>query len=133
MTRLARRLAPHADADDIVQDALTRACQKRQSVRRVARYRDDVVTRDRRRPGAGVRPYPRAMAAGQRRPSRAAAPTPIWNAPSRAQELAVHLRYFVGPTVEETARVMDCSAGTVKSTLFNACTRLRTLLGNIDE
>src|SRR4051794_13431159 len=29
MTRLARRLAPHADADDIVQDALTRAWQKR--------------------------------------------------------------------------------------------------------
>jgi RNA polymerase sigma-70 factor (ECF subfamily) len=28
MTRLARRLAPHADPDDVVQDALVRAWQK---------------------------------------------------------------------------------------------------------
>ena len=27
MTRLAKRLAPHADADDIVQEALARACK----------------------------------------------------------------------------------------------------------
>src|SRR5690242_10795483 len=30
MGRLARRLAPHADPDDVVQDALARAWQKRQ-------------------------------------------------------------------------------------------------------
>src|SRR4051812_8677576 len=29
MTRLARRLAPHADPDDVVQDSLARAWQKR--------------------------------------------------------------------------------------------------------
>ena len=31
------------------------------------------------------------------------------------QQLAVHLHYFVGLSVDETAAVMACSAGTVKS------------------
>ena len=45
------------------------------------------------------------------------------------QQLAVHLHYFVGLSVEETAAVMECSVGTVKSTLFDARTKLRTALG----
>lgn len=49
------------------------------------------------------------------------------------QQLAVHLHYFVGLTVEETAAVMSCSAGTVKSTLFDARSKLRTLLGETDD
>ena len=44
------------------------------------------------------------------------------------QQLAVQLHYFVGLSVEETAAVMHCSVGTVKSTLFDARTRLRTAL-----
>ena len=46
---------------------------------------------------------------------------------------ALHLHYYVGLTVDETAVVMDCSAGTVKSTLFDARRRLRTLLGDDDD
>ena len=49
------------------------------------------------------------------------------------QQLAVHLHYFVGLTVDETADVMRCSTGTVKSTLFDARTRLRALLGDTDD
>ncbi len=49
------------------------------------------------------------------------------------QQLAVHLHYFVGLSVDETAAVMDCSAGTVKSTLFDARGRLRVLLGDDDD
>jgi RNA polymerase sigma-70 factor (ECF subfamily) len=49
------------------------------------------------------------------------------------QQLAVHLRYFVGLSVDESAQVMSCSAGTVKSTLFDARTRLRALLGDDDD
>lgn len=48
------------------------------------------------------------------------------------QRLAVQLHYFVGLSVEETAAVMQWSAGTVKSTLFDARTRLRHLLGDDD-
>jgi RNA polymerase sigma-70 factor (ECF subfamily) len=49
------------------------------------------------------------------------------------QQLAVHLHYFVGLTVDEAAAVMSCSPGTVKSTLFDARSRLRTLLGDVDD
>ena len=45
----------------------------------------------------------------------------------------MHLHYFVGLNVEETAAVMACSAGTVKSTLFDARTRLRTPVGDADD
>jgi RNA polymerase sigma-70 factor (ECF subfamily) len=49
------------------------------------------------------------------------------------QQLAVQLHYFVGLSVDETATVMGCSAGTVKSTLFDARTKLRSLLGDHDD
>jgi RNA polymerase sigma-70 factor (ECF subfamily) len=42
--------------------------------------------------------------------------------------LAVDCVYFVGLTVSETAVVMGVAEGTVKSTLFDARARLRTLL-----
>jgi RNA polymerase sigma-70 factor (ECF subfamily) len=49
------------------------------------------------------------------------------------QQLAVQLHYFVGLSIDETATVMSCSVGTVKSTLFDARSRLRTLLGDDDD
>ena len=45
----------------------------------------------------------------------------------------MHLHYFVGLSVDETAGVMDCAPGTVKSTLHDARTRLRTMLGDDDD
>jgi RNA polymerase sigma-70 factor (ECF subfamily) len=45
------------------------------------------------------------------------------------QKLAVDCFYFVGLSVAETAAVMGCSEGTVKSTLSDARTRLRQALG----
>ena len=44
------------------------------------------------------------------------------------QRLAVDCFYFVGLSVAETAAVMQCSQGTVKSTLFDARQRLRSIL-----
>jgi len=145
MTRLARRLAPHADADDIVQDSLVRAWRKR----------------DQFDEGRGtVTTWLLAIVADQARSSRRTrvrrlrvvddfadvpdAPDPAAVATDvdleRAiagladrQQLAVHLHYFVGLSVDETAAVMACSAGTVKSTLFDARSRLRALLGDTDD
>ena len=47
---------------------------------------------------------------------------------TRRQRLAVECVYFVGLTVAETAAVMGCAEGTVKSTLADARCQLRTLL-----
>jgi RNA polymerase sigma-70 factor (ECF subfamily) len=48
------------------------------------------------------------------------------------QHLAVNLHYFVGLSIDEAADVMGCTAGTVKSTLFDARGRLLALLGEDD-
>lgn len=144
MIRLARRLAPHADADDIVQETLARAWTKR-----------DQFDPDRGTPTTWLL----AIVADQARASRRSrlrwlrvvddhAELPDEPAPdmgvdvdleraiqqlAERQQLAVHLHYFVGMTVDETAAVMGCSPGTVKSTLFDARTRLRALLGDTDD
>jgi RNA polymerase sigma-70 factor (ECF subfamily) len=47
---------------------------------------------------------------------------------SRRQRLSVECVYFVGLSVRETAAVMNCAEGTVKSTLADARAKLRTLL-----
>jgi RNA polymerase sigma-70 factor (ECF subfamily) len=51
---------------------------------------------------------------------------------SGRQRLAVDCFYFVGLGVTETAAVMGCSEGTVKSTLSDARRRLRNLLEGRD-
>jgi len=144
MGRLARRLAPDHDPDDVVQDALARAWTKRAQFDPA---RGSAVT------------WLLAITADQARTARRGrirrlrvvddtAELPDTAAPNvqadldleraigqlaERQQLTVHLHYFVGLTVDETAQVMSCSPGTVKSTLFDARTRLRTLLGEDDE
>ena len=144
MTRLARRLAPHADPDDVVQDALTRAWQKR------AQYRADrgtpttwllAITADqaraaRRARERRLRVVDDAAALPEVAGTDRAADLDLERAITtlgERQQLAVHLHYFLGLTVDETAAVMGCSSGTVKSTLFDARARLRALLGDDDD
>jgi RNA polymerase sigma factor (sigma-70 family) len=144
MLRLAARLAPHADADDIVQDALARAWAKRaqfdpqrgsaitwllaivadqaRSARRNRLRRLKVVD-----DSAEVPDAPIIDSGGDVDLDRAIARL------AERQQLAVQLHYFVGLSVDETAAAMGCSAGTVKSTLFDARGRLRTLLGDTDD
>jgi RNA polymerase sigma factor (sigma-70 family) len=46
----------------------------------------------------------------------------------KRQRLAVELHYFVGLTTAETASVMSCAEGTVKSALHDARNNLRRAL-----
>jgi RNA polymerase sigma-70 factor (ECF subfamily) len=144
MTRLARRLAPHADADDIVQDALTRAWAKRaqfDAERGTPTTWLLAIVADQARAARRVRlQWLRVVDDHAEVPDEPAPATGVDVDLERAiarladrQQLAVHLHYFVGMTVDETAAVMSCSAGTVKSTLFDARTRLRALLGDTDD
>lgn len=134
MARLASRLAPMADRDDVVQEALTRAWRKRHQFdpargtasawllailadqARQARRRRSLVTLDVDVPG-------RVRSADDRLDVEHA----INRLPPR-QRLAVDCFYFVGLSVADTAAVMGCSEGTVKSTLSDARQRLRPLL-----
>jgi RNA polymerase sigma factor (sigma-70 family) len=136
MARLAARLAPTADRDDIVQEALVRAWQKRRQydpARGTPAAWLLAITADRaRRARIRHRPTPG--------PSLGEVPGRVRSADDRVdvefavarlaprQRLAVDCFYFVGLSVAETAAVMRCSEGTVKSTLADARRVLRPLL-----
>jgi RNA polymerase sigma factor (sigma-70 family) len=134
MARLAARLAPDADRDDVVQEALARAWRKRRQYdpRRgtpaawlLAITADQArQARRRRRP---LLPLADVVARVRSTEDR----VDIEHAVSRLaprQRLAVDCFYFVGLSLAETAAVMGCSEGTVKSTLSDARSRLRPLL-----
>jgi DNA-directed RNA polymerase specialized sigma24 family protein len=133
MARLAARRAPAADRDDVVQEALVRAWTKRRlydpergtasgwllaitadqagkARRRTSRHAQLVVASEPAAPG----PDPDLADAVARLPDR--------------QRLAIDCFYYAGLTVAETAAVMGCAEGTVKSTLFDARARLRDYL-----
>jgi RNA polymerase sigma factor (sigma-70 family) len=139
MSRLAGRLAPLADRDDIVQEALVRAWRRRHTY---DPKRGEVLpwllaivadrarrTRARRSPeevhglGAGVSPQSPAQADRDLDLERALHTLP------RHERMAVALYYFVGLGITETAAVMGVSSGTVKATLHHARSRLRNHLG----
>jgi RNA polymerase sigma factor (sigma-70 family) len=134
MARLAARLAPEADRDDIVQDALIRAWQKRHQfdpARGTPGTWLLAITADRAR-RARQRRRPTIVLgelAGRVRSAddRVDVEFAIRRLPAR-QRLAVDCFYFAGLSVAETSVVMGCSEGTVKSTLFDARLRLRPML-----
>lgn len=133
MGRVAARLAPTADRDDVVQEALSRAWHRRST-----------YDAGRGTPAAWLA----AIVAGEARRARGRTPpslelvdAPVKDTrrdldleravaqlPARQRE-AVDLHYFAGLTVVETAAAMGCAEGTVKSTLSDARARLRSLLG----
>jgi RNA polymerase sigma-70 factor (ECF subfamily) len=134
---LAARLAPRVERDDLVQEVLARAWAKR--------HQYDPA---RGTPSAWLLAITADLAGKARRRFRPSAPlaealdspTDISIAPhdidlARAlarltdrQRLAVDCHYFVGLSIVETAAVMGCAEGTVKSTLADARARLRSLL-----
>ena len=133
MGRVAARLAPAADRDDVVQEALSRAWRRRATYDAgrgtPAAWLAAIVAGEAR------------SARGRTRPSLELVDAPVEDSrrdldleravarlPARQRE-AVDLHYFAGLTVVETAAAMGCAEGTVKSTLSDARSRLRTLLG----
>jgi RNA polymerase sigma-70 factor (ECF subfamily) len=134
MASLAARLTSDSERDDVVQEALLRAWKKQ------SQY-------DSRR--GSVRTWLLAIIADQaRRSRRRARPTGVvadLTMPGRPldeqldlegavsrlaprQRLAVNCYYFVDLSIAETAAVMRCSPGTVKSTLADARHRLKEML-----
>lgn len=137
MVRLAARIAPHASPEDIVQEALLRAWRYREKYdpRRgpVSGWLMGIVVHEARR-------------AARRRPMPIAAPAPgdpfsiedredldaaVRRLPPR-QRLAVDCFYYVDLSIAETAAAMECSEGTVKSTLADARARLRAIVTGDD-
>lgn len=134
MVRIAARLGPSGSKDDVVQEALVRAWRHR------ARYDTErgtfrawlltIVANEARRAAARQWHPTTIPPAGsptslEDRLDIAAA---VQRLPPR-QKLAVDCYYFAGLSVVETAAVMACSEGTVKSTLSDARARLRSALG----
>jgi RNA polymerase sigma-70 factor (ECF subfamily) len=147
MPRLARRLAPGAGpagADDIVQDALVRAWTKwhlYDPERGTPTTWLLAITADRAREARRTRLRHLRVVDDTAEPPDIPAPVPDAEAdldldraiaalPDR-QQLAITLHYFLGLTVAEAASVMDVTAGTVKSTLFDARTNLRRALDSV--
>jgi RNA polymerase sigma-70 factor (ECF subfamily) len=140
MARLAGRY--HQDPDDIVQDALAVAWRMRDRfdpTRGTARSWLLAITADQRhktwlrasRWGTRTRPLAEVDPAAPPGTDGSAA-IDLERALRRLstrQRLAVDLHYYLGLDVTETAAVMRCSPGTVKSTLSDARGRLRRLLG----
>ena len=134
MSRLAARLSPPGERDDVVQESLARAWRKRHqfdpgrgtpSAWLLAITADQARQARRRRPVAwltGDMPG-RVRSADDSVDIEFA----VSKLPTR-QRLAVDCFYFVGLSVSETAAVMRCSEGTVKSTLSDARSRLKTML-----
>jgi len=116
MTRLARRLAPHADPDDVVQDALVRAWRKWDQfdeARGTASAWLLAITADQARSARRTRVRRLRVVDDTTEVSDAAAP--LIDVPAdvdleraitelaQRQRLAVELHYFVGLNLDETA------------------------------
>ncbi|WP_237771333.1 RNA polymerase sigma factor [Kribbella sp. ALI-6-A] len=136
MARVAARLAVGADRDDIVQEALARAWMKRRqydAARGSASAWLLAITADQARKAARrVRPVAE-LAEGDVVEARGDVEGRVdvvqaMEALSARQRLAVDCFYFADLSVADTAAVMGCSEGTVKSTLSDARARLRSLL-----
>ena len=132
LARLAARLAPDGDRDDVLQEALTRAWRKRATfdpARGTPLAWLLAITADQAR-RARTRGRPRALLevrVARSIDDRLDIEAAVARLPER-QRLAVDCFYFIGLSVAETAAVMGCAEGTVKSTLADARARLADLL-----
>ena len=129
MSLLAARLASDAERDDVVQEALIRAWMKRgqfDARRGTPSAWLLAITADQaRRARRGRRPLLGLLPGSVRPIDEELDLAHAIGRLSGRQRLAVDCFYFAGLDVAETAAVMRCSEGTVKSTLSDARNRLR--------
>ncbi|MDT4940031.1 MAG: hypothetical protein QOJ34_120 [Pseudonocardiales bacterium] len=129
----------HGHAEDLLQTALLRTARRWRTAsaspeayaRRVVanlakdRWRD----RSRRPMEAGKGPEPGHDGSTGQVTLRHTLLPAVLRLPT-GQRAVLVLRYFEDLTIEETAAVLDCSVGTVKSQTHRALTRLRQLIGD---
>lgn len=134
MANLAARLAPEADRDDVVQEALMRAWNKRRQfdpTRGSAAAWLLAITADKARHARRRRVdnlLQADVAADAASPEVRIDVEDALSLLTDRQRLAVDCFYFVGLSIAETAAVMRCADGTVKSTLSDARARMRPML-----
>jgi RNA polymerase sigma factor (sigma-70 family) len=136
MDRLALRLVGVGVAEDVVQDALAAAWR---SWRRFDHERGSArawllaivanKARDQLRRSAGRSLLIVDETVGGPHSEIEIDLTSALSRLTERRRIAVALHYYLELTVEECAEVMGCSAGTVKSTLSDARTQLREILG----
>lgn len=135
MARLARRLAPAGEWEDVLQEALDAAWRKRaqfDAARGTARNWLLAVVADQARKGHRRRWARREHELEDRPVEDVHADVDLARALrtlSARQRAAVELHYYLGLPVADAAEILGCSAGTVKSTLSDARARLRRQLG----
>jgi RNA polymerase sigma factor (sigma-70 family) len=130
MNRLAVRLSPAGTFEDVVQEALLRAWAHRRQFDAargsLLTWLLTIVAHEARR--ASRRRWPPVRLAATVRDSSPEDRLDIEAAAAKLperQRLAVDCFYYVGLSVAQTAAVMGCSEGTVKSALSDARKRLR--------
>lgn len=136
MTRLACRLAGDDSADDVVQEALTRAWRRRSTydpakgepLPWLLAITADRARRHRQRLWV-THPLPERAAPAVDDDGRLDVAAAVARLP-RKQRLAVELHYFLGLDTATTAAALGCAVGTVKSQLSDARRRLRVELGD---
>jgi RNA polymerase sigma-70 factor (sigma-E family) len=146
LSRLAYLLTGnHADAQDLVQSALTKTASH---WRRVVKYDDpaayvrrvminESTSRWRRRQRIKIDPVmavpDRAQPDGT---GRSVARVVLWQALGRLtarQRAMLVLRFYEDRSVDETATLLGCSGGAVKSETHHALARLRALVPELAE
>lgn len=133
MTRIAARLGGQSERDDIVQAALLNAWRDRRQFDphrgSLSAWLMAITAHEARRV---VRRLARITQPTDQLAERGSAEILDLKAGIRRlssrQRLAIDCYYLAGLSVAETAAVMRCSPGTVKSTLADARARLRTSL-----
>ena len=133
MLLLAARLAPRHQPEDIVQDALLRAWRHREQFDSnrgtlsnwlLAITANEAHRAERSWRGLIRSPSPDTSLAVDDRLDVEAALRRL----PRRQRLAIDCHYYAGLSVAETAAVMQCAEGTVKSTLADARKHIRQIL-----
>ena len=144
MGRLALRLAGREDWEDVLQDSLSAAWRRRRSFdadRGTARNWLLAIVADQARGRRSKHvilqlgaddPEPETGSTNQSAATRIDLENAIARLSSR-QRMAIEFHYFLDLSVEDTAEIMRCSSGTVKSTLSDARKRMREYLAGYNE